>query len=119
MPKLLLNLRYVPDDEAEEVRVMLEAHQVEFYETPRGPFGITAGGIWIRSVDDYPRAQSLMDDYQAERRERVRQQLETYGRPSLGDNLRERPLRALAIAAGIAFVLLFFFAPLVVLFELD
>jgi hypothetical protein len=33
MTTLLLNLRRVPDDEADEVRALLEQHQILFYET--------------------------------------------------------------------------------------
>lgn len=37
MAKLLLNLRNVPDDEADDVRAMLEAHGIAFYGAL--PFG--------------------------------------------------------------------------------
>ena len=33
MSKLLLNLRMVLDDEADDVRAMLDANRIEFYET--------------------------------------------------------------------------------------
>lgn len=43
MAKLLLNLRNVPDDEADEVRVLLREHLVQVYETRPSPWGISAG----------------------------------------------------------------------------
>ena len=72
MAKLLLNLRHVPDDEADDVRGFLDRHRIAHYETPPGPFGITAGGIWIGQDDDVPRAKQLMAGYQSARQARVR-----------------------------------------------
>lgn len=72
MSKLLLNLRNVPDDEADDVRGFLDANRIDHYDTPPGPFGISAGGIWIRDTHDLPRAKQLMADYQRERLARVR-----------------------------------------------
>src|SRR5690606_13961933 len=56
--KLLLNLRHVPDDEADDVRALLEAVRIDYYETRAGPFGISAGGIWVRDDDDVPDAEA-------------------------------------------------------------
>lgn len=72
MAKLLLNLRHVPDDEADDVRGFLEAARIEYYQTPPSVFGISAGGIWIRENDDLPEAKRLMADYQRQRQARVR-----------------------------------------------
>jgi hypothetical protein len=46
MSKLLLNLRGVPDDEADDVRRFLGSRGISYYETPPSRWG-TAGGIWI------------------------------------------------------------------------
>lgn len=67
MARLLLNLRNVPEDEARDVRDLLEQHALEYYETPPSRWGISMGGIWLRMDDDYPRARQLLDSYQAER----------------------------------------------------
>ena len=71
MAKLLLNLRHVPDDEADDVRAMLDAARIGFYETPPSVFGISAGGIYVRENDDVPEAKRLMADSQAQRGARV------------------------------------------------
>lgn len=68
----LINLRHVPDDEADEVREVLQAHQIDFYETPPGRWGISAGGIWLRDKSQLPQARQLMADYQKQRQERAR-----------------------------------------------
>lgn len=121
MPRLLLNLRNVPDDEADDVLELMQTHRIECYETPPGPLGITAGGIWLRHRDDWPRARALMDDYQAERARRVRaehEQARREGRlPTLWSNLRRQPLKMLAFAAAAIVIVMFFFAPLVVLWR--
>ena len=72
MSELLLNLKLVLEDEADDVRAMLEAHRIEFYETAPSRWGISHGGIWVTHEQDLAQAKSLMATYQAERRERVR-----------------------------------------------
>ncbi|HET7415147.1 MAG TPA: DUF6164 family protein [Arthrobacter sp.] len=47
MPKLLLNLRNVPDDDADDVRALLDAERIAFHETAPSPWGIPAGGIRV------------------------------------------------------------------------
>ncbi|MCP1727085.1 hypothetical protein J2T60_001050 [Natronospira proteinivora] len=108
MGRLLLNLRHVPEDEADDVRAMLEEADIEYYETPPNRWGITMGGIWVRSADDLPRAKALMADYQMERRARVladrearRQsgELETFW-----DSLRKKPVLYLGALATVVFI---------------
>ena len=72
MSKLLLNLRNVPDDEADDVRTMLDAHRIAFYETPPSGWGLFAGGIFVRENADIVEAKRLMAEYQAQRSARVR-----------------------------------------------
>ncbi len=67
MSKLLLNLRNVPEDEADEVRAWLKENAIGFYETQPSPWGISSGGIWIDDDSELPRAKTLMADYQAQR----------------------------------------------------
>jgi hypothetical protein len=109
MPKLLLNLRHVPDDEAEEVRALMRDAGIEVYETPASAFGISVGGIWLRHAEDHPRARALMDEYQAARRIRVREEYEQARRegrvPGVLDNLRANPMQALLVLAGILIAL--------------
>jgi hypothetical protein len=41
MSKLLLNLKMVLDDEADDVRAMLEEHDIAYYETAPSRWGIS------------------------------------------------------------------------------
>ncbi len=72
MAKLLLNLRNVPDDEADDVRAWLDEHRIAYYETTPSAWGISAGGIWLKDAADVAQAKALMADYQRRRGERAR-----------------------------------------------
>lgn len=119
MARLLLNLRGVPDDEADEIRALLEEREIAFYETHPSFWGISAGGIWIRHEEDVPEAKRLMADYQ---RERVMKAHAEYraakleGRvKTLWESVSEKPLQALAVLLGIGFLLLLLALPFLIL----
>ncbi len=67
MSKLLITLRHAPDDEIQEIRSLLQEHQIDFYETQFGPWGISAPGIWVNDDHQYDRAKALLDEYQENR----------------------------------------------------
>ena len=109
MSKLLLNLRYVLDDEIEDVRAMLDEHRIGYYETQPSRWGISHGGIWIREDGDLPRAKQLMADYQARRQARVRAENEAARRDGTAETfwtiLRDDPARVALTLLAIAFLL--------------
>ncbi len=115
MPRLLMNLRNVPEDEAEEVEALMAEHNIAHYRTPVGPFGITAGGIWLRNEPDYARARSLLDEYQAQRLQRSRAehaQARQEGRAeTLWSLARRQPVRTLVYLGLAIFILMVMFAP--------
>lgn len=113
MARQLLNLRNVPEDEADDVREFLEEHAIEYYETPPNRWGITMGAIWIRHDADYSRAKALMADYQAGRAERARAEYRDRQRrgevETMATVMRKRPLQVLvyfALCAGIVVLML-------------
>ncbi len=109
MAKLLLNLRNVPDDEADDVRRFLDSGEIDYYETRPSFWGISAGGIWIRADGDAERAKRLMREYQRERVSRVRAEHAAAKRDGTAqrfvDVLRTQPLRVVLAVIGIALVL--------------
>lgn len=109
MSKLLLNLRHVPDDEVDEVRALLDAASIGYYETPPNRWGISAGGIWIRNDSDVPEAKRLMAEYQRYRQARARAEhaeaLRNGTAHTFVDILRTQPLRVGLTAIAIALVL--------------
>ncbi|MBS4049846.1 MAG: hypothetical protein KGZ69_01415 [Methylomonas sp.] len=72
MSILFFNLRGVSDEEAEEVRELLSANGIAFYETSAGMWGISLAAIWLQQADDLALAQPLFDAYQQERARRQR-----------------------------------------------
>lgn len=109
MAKLLLNLRNVPDDEADDVRAMLDGARIGYYETPPSMFGISAGGIFVRDDGQIAEARRLMADYQAQRRSRARAEYEAAVREGRAETfwsvLRAEPLRVLLRVLAILFLL--------------
>jgi len=121
MARLLLNMRMVPEDEADDVRGFLEAHGIGFHETRPSRWGISHGGIWISDDRDYPRARSLMDDYQAERQARARaDRARAVGdgtAETFADVVRREPLRVLLVGLGIAGLLVLVALPIMLLWR--
>lgn len=119
MAKLLMNLRNVPEDEAEEVRRLLREHAIAFYETRPSVFGISAGGIWLPDADTHPRARQLLEDYQRQRsglaREQRRQALQDGTADTFGSLLRRRPLFVLATLSAMLLVAALVLLPFVLL----
>ncbi len=72
MAKLLMNLRNVPDDEAGEVRALLDAHRIDYYETNPSKWGLSSACIWLRDEGQFDEAKGLLADYQKERAARAR-----------------------------------------------
>lgn len=119
MATLLLNLRHVPDDEAQEVRDLLEHHRIGYYETPPNWWGISMGGIWLEDPDQAEEAKALLDAYQSERAARSRAEYEQSKREgrseTLWTRLRTRPLQTLFYTAGVLLVLYFSTKPFLAL----
>jgi len=106
MSKLLLNLRDVPDDEADDVRRFLDSSAIGYYETRPSFWGISGGGIWIRDDADVAEAKRLMAEYQHERAQRARAERAEAQRlgtaPTFVDLVRAQPLQvALTVLAAL------------------
>jgi hypothetical protein len=119
MAKLLLNLRNVPGDEADDVRAMLDTARIAFHETPPSRWGISAGGIWVTEDADVAEAKRLMADYQAQRSARARAEREAALRDGTAETfwtqLRAEPLRVVLTVLAIVFLLGLMALPLVLL----
>jgi hypothetical protein len=113
MAHLLLNLKLVPDDEAEEVRALLTREGIAYYETRPSPWGISHGGIWLEDQAQVERASALMAQYQQARRSKAQAEqarAEDEGRQeTFARQLRARPghtlLMLLAMVAVIVLTL--------------
>ncbi|MCC6915708.1 DUF6164 family protein [Nitrosomonas sp.] len=100
MAKLLFRLRNVPEDEIEEVHALLNEHQIDFYETSAGNWGISMPALWVRDEIQYPQARALLDAYQADRSVRIRAEyarLKQAGRhQTVFSRFRENPFAFIA-----------------------
>ncbi|PWG65484.1 DUF6164 family protein [Spiribacter halobius] len=109
MARLLLNLRHVPEDEADDIRALLDRHGFAYFETPPNRWGISVGGIWLRDEEDFEAVQTVLARYQAERAERARAAYAADRRAGRAETLLQRlrrdPLRSLALLAAVALVL--------------
>ena len=109
MAKILFRLRGVPDEEADEVRNLLDQQAIDWYETSAGKFLISFPAIWLRDESQEARARSILNDYQQQRVERVRAEyaaLESRGeRETLLQRFVSKPGPVLLALLAVSFIL--------------
>lgn len=119
MAKLLLNLRHVPDDEADDVRALLDAEKIAYYETKPSMWGITVGGIWIKDDADIAKAKHAMAAYQAQRGARARAEYAAAKQNGTAETFamafRADPIRVVLTLLAAVFVLGLMALPVVLL----
>lgn len=110
MPVRLFNLRGVPEDEAEDIRALLKAHDIAFYETPPGNWGVSSPGFWLNDNAQLEEGRRLIAEYQQKRLDEQRELFEQ--RKRAGEHrglihvITDNPLRFvlyLAIAATVIY----------------
>ena len=108
MSKLLFDLRNVPDDEADDVRALLDAHGISYYETKPAAWGLFGGGIWITEDERITDAKSILSDYQLQRQAAAQAAYAAARRDgtaeTLWTTLRREPRNALVLLITIVFV---------------
>jgi hypothetical protein len=73
MAVIIFRLKDVPEDEADEVRELLRANHLDFYETSAGKWGISIAAIWLKDDSQKERARALIDDYQSKKKNKTGQ----------------------------------------------
>ena len=115
MAVLLFSLSGVPDDEADEVRALLDSHHIEFYETGRGILGFSTPAIWLPDEARLEQARRLIADYQMERsrsqREAYAQRQQAGEQPTIIHAMLSSPFRFVLYVAAILIVLYFSIRP--------
>jgi hypothetical protein len=118
VPILLFKLNGVPEDEADEVRELLGANRIAYYETHAGRWGVSVAAIWLRDDSQLDSARRLLDDYQIERFRRARAEYDALGREGRQETLIERfnraPIRFLIYVGLVAVVLFAMLAPFLI-----
>ena len=106
MATQLVKLKYVPDDELAEIHALMEANDIEVYETSAGNWGMSMPALWLRHDEQLEQAQELLRQYGEERFTRMRGEFEALKEAgktrSFLDIARENPLRYIAYLVMIA-----------------
>lgn len=121
MAKILFRLRMVPEDEAQEVRELLDRNRISWFETSAGRFGVSFPAIWLSEDDDWTRAKKVLDDYQSERAGRLRadheDEIERGTAETFWSRLVSHPLQILAVLCAVAVIAYFSVIPFFSLLE--
>jgi hypothetical protein len=119
MAKLFFRLRYVPDEEANAVRELLEENHLEFYETSAGNWGISTPAIWLKHDEDFERAKELLDEFQqewtAQQRERHQQEVLDGQQRTFWNVFSENPLKVIFYLAIVLLILYVTLKPFLVI----
>jgi len=111
----------VPDDEADEVRQMLDDHSIPWFETSAGRWGISFPAIWLKDDRDQVRARELLDACQQQRVEKIRS--EEAERRQRGEHSTvmsqfiQRPVRTVLAVLFIAVIIYFSVTPFLSLYK--
>lgn len=108
MAKLLFKLAQVPADEVQDIRDLLDANNIRYYETDAGFFRVGLDAIWLADNAQEEPARELIREYQAER---LRRQQQNYAQmveagevPGVWQHFCAHPLRFIAALTAIVFV---------------
>jgi len=109
MAILLFSLRGVPNDEHFEIKDLLDEHEINYYETSAGNWGISMPALWLKNEDQLEEAQKLLSEYHHQRaltQRRIYQDLKNERKNKrLIDVIIENPVRFLIYIAAIAFII--------------
>ncbi len=67
MSALIFRLNNVPEDEAVDVRQLLDDNDIDYYETSAGNWGISMPAIWVRQKNQVDQAKRLIENYEQQR----------------------------------------------------
>lgn len=67
MSVLIFRLNGVSDEEAADVRGLLNDNQLAFYETDAGRWGLSIAALWLKDGDQLRQASYLLTEYQRQR----------------------------------------------------
>jgi len=116
MSVLIFKLRHVPDDEASDVRALLDEHRIEYFETTAGNWGIAMPGLWTQDADA-EEARWLIDEYQQQRsieqRNRHIEAIQAGHKLTVFTRIKQRPFAILGILLFCAFLLYALLAPFI------
>ena len=115
MSVMLFKLRGVEEDEADEIRALLTQHEINFYETTNGRWGLGFAAVWLHDDEVFEQAKTLIEDYQVQRYQQARetyQQLCLEGKQqTMWKTMKERPVQVLLVLLAVTIVTIFALTP--------
>lgn len=109
MSVLIFRLNGVSEDEAEEVRALLDAHGFDYHETGSGFLGLGMAGLWLLDDTQRAAARDAIDAYQHERARRLGDEYAALCRAGRAETtiqrIARRPLASLLYITGAAAIL--------------
>ncbi|MFK7863516.1 MAG: DUF6164 family protein [Pseudohongiellaceae bacterium] len=116
MSKLVFRMRDVPDDEAQDVRALLDANGIDYFETFGGNWGISMPALWVKNPSEFSKARDIIDEYQSARAQRIEQGDlkidEGEDLKTLGDSFRKKPFQFISywlLIAVVLFISIYYF----------
>jgi hypothetical protein len=117
MAHLLFRLRHVTDEEAMEVRQLLDEHGFDVYETQAGFFRLGVDAIWLRNPAQRDDAEAALAEYQVERQANARQAheeaLARSEAPTLWRRLAEHPFQVTLVMVAVVLIALLTLLPFI------
>jgi flagellin-like protein len=115
MSILLFKMRHVEEDEADEIRALLDAQEIPYYETNNGRWGLGYAAIWLHDETYLEQGKRLIADYQQQRYAHARanyQALVAAGKqPTWWSKIKASPIEALLVLLAMVIVAIFTLAP--------
>lgn len=109
MPTLIFRLRNVPEDEADDVRALMDENKFDWYETSAGNWGIAMPAIWLNNDEDLQQARQLINAYQQVRQSTMRDDyqrtVEEGSVVTFAQRLKQHPLRVAGLVLFCLFIL--------------
>ena len=112
---ILFRLGDVPEDEASDIRNLLDENNIDYFETAPRMFGLSPPAIWLRNRGQLESARALIEAYQTQRFKLKRAEYEAASKegsaPSLLTKCANDPLRFLLYVAIVGVIMFFTIMP--------
>lgn len=104
MAKMVFALKNVPEDEANDIRALLQEASIDFYETTAGRWQVSLAGIWVRDASDFQRAREIIHADQIQRERLYSAQRPAFW-PSLLSHFIENPVEFVFVVLALMFII--------------
>ncbi len=119
MSVMLFKLRGVEEDEADDIRALLEANHIDFYETTNGRWGLGFAAIWLHDETQLEQGKALIQTYQVQRYKDAQAQyaeLCAQGeQPTVWKKIKQHPVQVFLVLLAVLIVAMFALLPFILL----